>query len=154
MASRPLPYYGTLSGNSNRPKASYPSTSSHIVGGPFGPAMARDVFELWGDDCEAVPEGYYDEGIKDGPMEEEDLFDGETKSYHFRYQGELNLESVAEMSDRLRSEIRQFRAGYAKMSIYALKWHYLMQEVEANPQVKKMFKDMQLMRKLNGSDGV
>jgi hypothetical protein len=43
---------------------------------------------------------------------------------------------------------------YRRISVAALKWHYLVEEAETNPQVMKMFKDLQLIRKLGGSNCV
>jgi len=116
--------------------------------------MAQDVFDLWyydGDDCLEV---YEDSNVCLENVKEEDLFDGELQSYHFRYQGELEIETAEELNEQLRTSARKFEQAYRKISHHALKWHWLMQDIEKNPQLKKMFGDIQLMRKLNGSEGV
>lgn len=122
---------------------------------PFGPGMAEDLFGIYDydefDDVCEVDDGFYN------AMEEldpENLYDGVTQSFHFRFQADLDLETNEEREANLRSSIRRFEAAYRRMSLYALKWHYLLEEVEENEQYKKMFKDMQMMRKLGGSNRV
>lgn len=112
---------------------------------PFGPMMAGEIFDL------------YDEDYEDPLIEESDdqlakyteLFDEGNA-----YQESFELENIRDLEDRLRQQIRKFEIGYGKMMGNALKWHYLMEECEENHQVRKMFMDVQMMRKLNGSDTV
>lgn len=130
--------------------SSYNSRPIH----PFGPGMAEDVFGVYDDryadeDC---IEADYDYAVEE--IDEEDLFDGVLQSYHFRYQGSFDLETNEEKETRLKNAIRRFETAYRKMAVYALKWHYLEEELEADPQLKKMFGDIQMMRKLKGSDRV
>lgn len=140
-------------------KAYAPATnqSSYNSGyeNPFGPGMAENVFggHDYGDDDfagECVDE--YRATIED--LDPENLFNGELQSFHFHYQEDLDLETNEERERNLRNSIRRFERAYRTMSLYALKWHYLLEEVEENPQVAKMFKDMQMVRKLGGSDRV
>jgi len=123
--------------------------------GPFGPGVAQDIFECYDSDdyaeecCDADDGRYYHD------LDPADLFDGEElQSYHFQYQPGLDLETTRELEARLRNAIRKFESSWNKMSIYALKWHYLMEELEEDSQLKKQFLDIQLMRKLKGSDCV
>ena len=111
---------------------------------PFGPSMACDIFGVYEyDDYEECPdEDYESDHIKE-------YGEGE-----YWYQTELPLESVREMEQRHLREIRKFERAYRKMALYALKWHYLMEDLEGNAQLDKMFKDIQLMRKLGGSSNV
>lgn len=139
-------------------KRAYPvqASSGSYVGrptDPFGPGMAEDVFAAYSDDYddyECVEE--YHPTIEE--LDPENLFNGEYQSFHFRHQDELDLETNEEREARLKNSIRKFENAYRRMCIYALKWHYLQEEVEENVQIKKMFKDMQMFRKLNGSDRV
>lgn len=133
------------------------SKSSYSSGyeDPFGPGMAESVFgghDYGDDDCLEEAVGDYYRTIED--LDPENLFNGELQSFHFRYQEDLDLETNEERERNLRNSIRRFERAYRTMSLYALKWHYLLEEVEENPQVAKMFKDMQMMRKLGGSDRV
>lgn len=126
-------------------KASYNSSSSYDSRNPFGPAMAQEIFEVYDyDECDKAC------AVSDDIYDCEDTVDGE----EYWYQTELPLENVRELEERFRQEISKFDRAYRKMMVHALKWHYLMEEVEENPQVAKMFKDMQMVRKLSGSDRV
>jgi len=123
--------------------------------GPFGPGVAQDIFDCRVyDDCETA----YDDGheVYHENLHPTDLFDPEEglQSYHFQYQPHLELETPRELESRLRDSIRKFERSWDKMAIYALKWHYLMEELEEDSQLKKQFMDIQLMRKLKGSDRV
>ena len=130
--------------------SSYNSRPIH----PFGPGMAEDVFGIYDDrygeeDCVEDDYAY--------PIEEidaEDLYDGVLQSFHYRYQGSFDLETNEAKEARLKESIRRFETAYRKMSIYALKWHYLQEELEEDHQLKKLFGDIQMMRKLKGSDRV
>jgi tRNA-dihydrouridine synthase len=106
--------------------------------------MACDIFGVYDYDdaeevCEASSDHYEQEDL---PMEE------------VWYQAELPLENVREMEERHLREIKKFERAYRKMCHNALKWHYLMEDLKDNEQLKKMFNDIQLMRKLGGSEGV
>lgn len=112
--------------------------------GPFGAMMADEIFQTYDyyetEECQG-------EGIfsvqKELPTEEE-----------FWYQTDLPLQSKSELEDQLRSQIEHFKRAHRKMYMYALQWHYLMEEVEDSEQVSKMFRDMQMIRKLTGSEAV
>lgn len=120
-------------------------SSSNSFRGPFGPGMAEDIFKInYCDEAETAPYPYdeYENHSKSLPDEE------------YWYQTELPLKNVSELETELRNEIRKWERAYNKVMIYALKWHYLLEEVEENPQVKKMFQDLQMIRKLGGSDRV
>jgi hypothetical protein len=108
---------------------------------PFGPQVANDIFENWGEDCE--PAQLSDYG---------DSYDTPETVEEYWYQQELPLESLRELEERHRNEINKFQRTYKKMMVYALQWHYLIEECEENPQLDKMFRDLQLVRKLSGSD--
>lgn len=130
--------------------SSYHSRPKH----PFGPGMAEDVFSVYDEDDYAMDECIDDYHPTIEELDPENLFNGEYQSFHFRHQDELDLETNEEREARLKNSIRKFESAYRRMCIYALKWHYLQEEVEENVQIKKMFKDMQMFRKLNGSDRV
>lgn len=139
MARHPKRYYPmakSVSASSN-----YASYQKSLP--PFGPQMACDVFGVhdW-DDCEEVmdTDDYYGDEV---------AVEGE-----YWYQTELPLENVREMEQRHLAEIKKFERAYRKMCHHAMKWHHLMEDLEDNQQLKKMFNDIQLMRKLGGSSGV
>lgn len=111
---------------------------------PFGPQMACNIFGVHEYDdyelTEELGEDYY-------PVKSSD-------EQEIWFQTELPLENVRTMEQRHLKEIRKFERAYRKMALYALKWHYLMEDLEDNAQLDKMFKDIQLMRKLGGSSNV
>lgn len=121
----------------------------------FGPGMAEDIFG-WNsfDECDEVCDSYeaYDEVEDDAILT--DMYDGVLQSFHFRHQTSLDLETNEQREARLNTAIERFDNAYKRMCLYALKWHYLQEDLEADPQLKKQFQDIQLMRKLKGSDGV
>lgn len=141
MASQPHPYH-----NSPRLIGSVSNSKRQSIKGynrgPFGPGMAEDIFGVY-DEAEAYPYETHDE-YEEIP----------TSGEEYWYQTSLPLKSVAELEEELRNEIRKWDRAYHRVMIYALKWFYLMEEVEENPQIKKMFQDMQMVRKLGGSDRV
>jgi hypothetical protein len=120
----------------------YPSYSKPVID-PFGPQVANDIFEMWGEDCE--PTQACDSSYPDSYEYEE----GEHEHW---YQPELPLENVRDLEDRYRQEINKFQRAYKKMMVYALQWHYLLEECDDNAQLEKMFKDLQMIRKLTGSE--
>lgn len=142
----------------NQASKSYPKSSSSYNSkpqNPFGPGMAESIFNLYDhdfdlDECVAEGDGFYPQG----ELDPEDLYDGVTQSFHFRYQDELDLETNEEREARLKNSIRRFEQAYRVMSMYALKWHYLEEDLEEHDDLKKMFRDIQMLRKLKGSDFV
>ena len=143
-------------GQSSKGYASASSSSSYNSKSqdPFGPGMAESIFNLYDldfDECvEDIHDGYYPQG----ELDPEDLYNGETQSFHFRYQETLDLETNEEREARLKNAIRRFEQAYRVMSVYALKWHYLQEDLEDHEDLKKMFRDIQMLRKLKGSDFV
>lgn len=124
--------------------ANYRSNSSYANREPpvtRGVTLAQDFFGIYdyGDDCEAVSDDY----DSDNYRLVEDIVP---------VQMELALETEDELRERLRRDIQRFERAYDMMSLYAVRWKQLMEDVEENPQLKKMFKDIQLMRKLSGSE--
>jgi len=63
---------------------------------------------------------------------------------------ELPLEDSETLQRHYRYMIGRYERAYEHMAMLALKWHYLEQDVEDNGTIKKMFNDMQVMRKLSG----
>lgn len=113
---------------------------------PFGPQMACEVF--------GVDE--YDDEFDCAESCDDDSYGTEVASddQEYWYQTELPLENVREMEQHHQTQIKKFERAYRKMAFQALKWHYLMEDIEDNAQLKKMFNDIQLMRKLGGSPTV
>jgi hypothetical protein len=118
------------------------SSSSSLPRDPFGPAMAQQIFDF----------NKYEEDIPECSDDEHSGYVDSTGDHW--YQTELPLENVREMEQRFQREIQKFECAYRKMIHHALKWHYLMEDLEDNAQLKKQFQDIQLMRKLGGSDFV
>jgi hypothetical protein len=104
--------------------------------------MAHHIFDVsdWGDAEDYASDSYVNiEAVDCGEI---------------WYQPELPLENVRDLEEKHRQAIKKFDRAYRKMMVYALQWHYLMEECEENAQLAKQFKDIQLIRKLNGSDRV
>jgi len=113
---------------------------------PFGPQMACEIFnvDFYDDDAESISEDWE-------RNHSEEMIPSSTEYW---YQLDLPLENVREIEERHRQEIKRFSRAYKQMCVHALKWHYLMEDLEDNVQLKKLFNDIQLMRKLGGSEGV
>lgn len=120
-------------------KASWASQST--TRDPFGAAMADEIFEV-----------HYRDGEDYSPEETNYEYEDEDQSYQIQY--DLPLESLEELEQKMRQQIHKFDRAYNRMMIYALNWHYLLEECEDDAQIEKMFKDMQMIRKLRGSDYV
>jgi hypothetical protein len=110
---------------------------------PFGAMLADEIFQNW--DYAQSEEQCGDSEYSDAKVLPEE---------EYWYQLDLPLENVRELEQRFRQEISKFQRAYRKMSVYALQWHHLMEEIEDSAQVEKMFKDLQMVRKLTGSDAV
>lgn len=119
--------------------ATLPNQYNQTPKNPFGAAMAQEIFDLYSyDDSD-----WYSDNDESPVQEDTD-----------EVQLDLPLENLRELEERMRAQIKKFDRAYHKMMIYALQWHYLQEEVEESPQIKKMFQDMQMIRKLTGSDKV
>lgn len=68
----------------------------------------------------------------------------------YNYQYSLNLETIEDREEELQRMIRKTENLYESLGMYALRWHYLMQDVENNPGIESMFDNLQLLRKLSG----
>jgi len=133
-----------------------PSSGYSSAPSPFGPGMAEDIFgvsryDSYGyDEAECIEEYY----PTMADLDPEDLFNGELQSFHFRYQGTFDLETNDEREQRLLNSMKRFERAYRVMAVAALKWHYLLEDVEEDEELKKMFHNIQMLRKLKGSDTV
>lgn len=104
-----------------------------------GPALAGEIFRThWGDECVDVSDDYDD--LKADYDED------------FMYQQSLPLESPIETQERLGRKIEEYNNAYRSMCLAATRWHQLMEDVYDDEQVRKMFLDMQMIRKLSGLD--
>lgn len=113
--------------------------------GPYGPAMVCEIFNT----------DYYDGNSVTSLNELESAIDeGDVDEVVEPSQLDLPLENLDELERKLRNTLRKFEDGYEKMAMYALQWHYLMEDCEEHPQLEKMFKDLQMMRRMTGSDAV
>ena len=110
---------------------------------PRGAALAEEVFQAhwYGEDAECA-------------ADEEDYSPPKSldEEYGWMYQPSLDLETTLDLQERLQVQIRKFEHAYEKMCIAALRWHQLMEDVHDDEQVRKMFLDMQMIRKLSGLD--
>ena len=66
------------------------------------------------------------------------------------YQYTLNLERIEDREEKLQSIIDKYEETFKILGMYALRWHYLMEDVEENTSVADMFENMQLLRRLSG----
>lgn len=107
---------------------------------PFGAAMAQEIFGYHENDWDPKLDQIRIQRAEEEENEEKQL--------------ELPLMSTAELEDELMEMIGRFERGYRKMILFALKWHHLMEDLESNPQLMRQFNDIQLIRKLSGSEGV
>lgn len=83
----------------------------------------------------------------------EDAFENGLKEYltqHNEYQLELPLQNRDEIELDLKDTIQRYNLALEKMGDFALKWHWLMEDVRNIPQVEQAFKNMQVFRKLAG----
>lgn len=107
---------------------------------PTGPSLADNLYRIgWDDseDCVVI------EDVSDG----EYLNEKDSDSY-MGSQGSLELETPLELQERLQRSIRHYGRGYAKMCIAAMRWHQLMEDVIDDEEIEKLFKEMQMIRKL------
>lgn len=111
---------------------------------PRGAALAEEIFQAhwYGEDATCV-DAEEDSGVSKNCSDEE---------YHWMYQPSLELETTLEIQERLQDQIRKFEYAYDKMCLAATRWHQLMEDVYEDEQVRKMFLDMQMIRKLSGLD--
>jgi hypothetical protein len=122
--------------------ASVGYNSSNNNFNPFGPLMAEDTFRgngYLGCDDEVV-ESEYDDVYA--------IVDEEP------YQLELPLTPVAELEEQLRQKISHLDRHYRAIAKAAMQWHYLQDEIEENENLAKQWRDLQMTRKLSGSDKV
>lgn len=106
-----------------------------------GAMLAANVFGVYGND-ECI-------GIDDCEDVQRDL-DSENLVPDGEYQLEFDLYNKEEIEEDLRSVIHRYNEALEKMGTFALKWHWLMEDIERFGQIEKMFKDMQVCRRLCG----
>lgn len=68
------------------------------------------------------------------------------------YQLSLELESKEEIEQKLRHQIKKYEYGYEKMSIYALRWYQLIEDISSDEELEQLFNDLQMLRKLRRDD--
>lgn len=132
--------------NKTRLSPRKPSRRSRMSGvGQFagnkvtGAALTEEIFGLY--DYDDMTEELYETAYDAG----EDALTTDEPS-----QLELPLECKEELEYELRRLISRYRRSLERMGDYALRWHYLMEDVENSGQVEKMFNDLQFVRKLAG----
>lgn len=108
-----------------------------------GPALAEEVFQTVWYGEEAHCSNEVDEDLQKCP-------DGD--DFYWAHQPSLGLETTLELQERLQNQIRKFEYAYDRMCIAALRWHQLMEDVHDDERIRKMFLDMQMIRKLSGMD--
>jgi hypothetical protein len=65
-------------------------------------------------------------------------------------QMELPLETPAQIIKHHRDMIRKYQLSQERMAMFALRWYYLMEDVDDDEQIAKLFNDLQFYRKLIG----
>jgi hypothetical protein len=107
---------------------------------PRGAALAEEVFQAhwYGEEVDFVSE------------EDSSSKNTSDEDYQWMYQTSLDLETTIELQERLQAQIRKFEYAYDKMCLAALRWHQLMEDVHDDDQVRKMFLDLQMIRRLSG----
>jgi hypothetical protein len=94
-------------------------------------------------------------GIKDfGEVDVESFYEAANNPNASAERGaqlQLPLDDPHALLGHYRLMIHRYEQGYERMALFALKWHSLISDVERDPTIKKMFNDMQVMRKLTGS---
>lgn len=68
----------------------------------------------------------------------------------YNYQYSLNLERIEDREEQLLRLIDKYERTFERLSMYALRWHYLMDDVENNTSISEMFESLQLLRRLSG----
>lgn len=106
--------------------------------------LAEDAFDIHAYELEADEPSEYDSDDYRDVTEDEFTF--------YPEQLTLDLLTTSECENYLYQAIRKHERAYQTMCLHALRWKQLMDDVEANPQIDKAFNDMQLLRKLSGSD--
>lgn len=119
---------------------------------PVGPALADDIFGVWNDEvaCESDP-SLEDDSYSKWQVTEKTGTTGDP-FFDECWQPSLALETPEELRMQLQSNIRKYERGYYKMAMAALRWHQLMEDVKSNSGIAKSFSDLQMLRKLSGSD--
>lgn len=106
-----------------------------------GASLAANVFGVYGgDECMSI----------DDCSEYESSFNSDDLVPDGEYQLEFDLFNQEEIEDDLRATIRRYEEALEKMGTFALKWHWLQEDIEKYGQIEKMFKDMQVCRRLCG----
>ena len=121
-------------------KSKYPQPSFNQLQKKLsGPELAEHIFEV--NDLEQCDEDY---------NKSEDYSDHLTdySDNDLGYQFELKLENPNDLIKQYREKIQKYERSYAKMADYALQWYKLVEDVNNNSQIEKMFKDLQMVRKL------
>jgi hypothetical protein len=121
------------------PSSMYPQTKQQAMQKMAGPELADHIF--------GVSDYYGDED--DGPCEKSfGNYEDHLTEYNLNDQFSLQLENPNELLGMYKNKIRKYDRAYAKMAEYALQWHNLLEDIEENEHLEKMFKDLQIMRKL------
>lgn len=111
----------------------YKLTSAAHAANVFGVNPDEDVY-AFGDDMEDA----FEEGLREYLVQ------------HNEYQLELPLQNQDELELDLQATIRKYNLALERMGEYALKWHWLQEDVKRFSQVEKTFKDLQVFRRLCG----
>jgi len=138
--------------NANAVKSNQPFNQSKSVRSSRYPNYKKEAsFVSLTEDIFSVDT--YDDG--DAKADDDEDFEASenylTKDYE-PYQLSLELETTDELRKRLHQTIRRYEIGYEKMCAYAIRWHYLMEDVENIEQIHDQFNNLQMVRKLMGGN--
>ena len=97
--------------------------------------------------------GIYDDEPGSYAISSDDtLYDTEKLTHTLEQQLELPLTDPCNLLAEYRAGIVRYERAYEKMAANALRWHYLMQEVEDDEMIAQLFDQLQVLRKLSGGD--
>jgi hypothetical protein len=108
-----------------------------------GPELAEHIFNVYGPEPCGSTDDSYEKDIDFNELLKED---------EYGTQLELKLENPNELLPKYRESIIKYERAYVKLADYALQWYNLMEDINNNDQIEKMFKDLQMMRKLYGDN--
>lgn len=131
-------------------KSSNPYRSRHNISGeeingtPIGPEMYDWVIADSHNPVKTVSYGIYDS---------DDVCDTCTQSNLYvpdNFQYSLDLSTIADKELELDRMKEKYEHAWETVGMYALRWHSLMEEVDNNPNIKAIFDDLQVIRKMSG----
>lgn len=134
----------TIKKSSNPYRSRYNISGEEINGKTIGPEMYDWVIA---DSCSPLPTASY------GICDDNDVCDAFIQSdIHVpdNFQYSLDLSTIADKELELDRMKEKYERAWKTVGMYALRWHSLMEEVDNNPNIKAIFDDLQVIRKMSG----